>query len=261
MDEVNVCPQCGGTGWRIVEREGLSGAERCECVLRERPAHLLGAAGIPPHYRNASFENFSTRPDHPQAHSRLQYAAITARKYADEFGFPSRKRGLLFIGDPGTGKTHLAVSVIRRLIANGHEAVFFDYQNLLERIRSTYDPASGGANRDAYRKALECEVLVLDDLGAHRVSDWVEDTITSIITHRCNHDRALIATTNLRDPEAGDAPVPGGVAGDTASRYYLAERVGTRARSRLFEMCFVVSTRGVDDYRKVKTGAGVTRSS
>jgi DNA replication protein DnaC len=252
MDQKPPCPFCGGSGWRIVERDGLSGAERCDCALRERPARLLEAAGIPPHYRNASFENFSTRPDSQPAHTRLQGAAITARKYADEFGLLTRKKGLLFIGDPGTGKTHLAVSVLKRLIARGFECVFFDYQNLLERIRSSYDPASGSAQREAYRKALECEVLILDDLGAHRVSDWVEDTVTSIITHRCNHDRALIATTNLRDSEAGDSPVPSGVAGDAASRYYLAERIGSRARSRLFEMCTVISTRGVDDYRKLK---------
>jgi DNA replication protein DnaC len=99
---------------------------------------------------------------------------------------------------------------------------------------------------------LDCEVLVLDDLGAHRVTDWVEDTITSLITHRYNHNKPLITTTNLRDPEAGDAPIPGGMAGDISSRYYLTERIGQRARSRLFEMCRVISTRGVEDYRMRK---------
>jgi hypothetical protein len=57
-------------------------------------------------------------------------------------------------------------------------------------------------DKEAYRSALEAEILVLDDLGAHRVTDWVEDTVTSIVTHRCNHRKATIVTTNLRDPEA-----------------------------------------------------------
>jgi DNA replication protein DnaC len=246
------CVLCGGTGWRTVDKDGMSGVERCDCSLNTRPQRLLELARIPPLYHNASFETFNTRQDDSMAGQKLKFAASMARKYAEEFGLLTRKKGLLFIGDPGTGKTHLAIAVIKRLIARGYECVFFDYQNLLERIRSSYDPASGSAQREAYRTALECEVLVLDDLGAHRVTDWVEDTITSIITHRCNQDRALIATTNLRDPEAGDSALPGGIAGDTASRYYLSERIGTRARSRLFEMCTVISTRGVDDYRRLK---------
>ena len=45
--------------------------------------------------------------------------------------------------------------------------------------------------------ALDSEVLLLDDLGAHRVTDWVQDTVTSIVTHRCNNQKPLIATTNL----------------------------------------------------------------
>ena len=56
--------------------------------------------------------------------------------------------------------------------------------------------------------ALDAEVLLLDDLGAHRVTEWVEDTVTSIITYRCNNRKPLIATTNLADPDAGGAPTP-----------------------------------------------------
>ena len=86
-------------------------------------------------------------------------------------------------------------------------------------------------------------MLVLDDLGAHRVTDWVEDTVTSIITHRCNNNLPLIATTNLNDPEFGFSR-----RGDH-NTYTLAERLGARARSRLFEMCQRVLTFDVDDYR------------
>jgi DNA replication protein DnaC len=142
--------------------------------------------------------------------------------------------------------------VIKRLIGRGFECLFFDYQNLLERLRSSYDSASGSAHREAYQAALDCEVLLLDDLGAHRVSDWVEDTVTSLITWRYNHNKAVIATTNLRDAEAGDSPLPSGSSGDSSARYYLTERIGSRARSRLFEMCRVISTRGVEDYRMRK---------
>ena len=99
--------------------------------------------------------------------------------------------------------------------------------------------------------ALDMEVLLLDDLGAHRVTDWVEDTVTSIVTYRCNNRKPLIATTNLPDPEAGGAH-HGALRHHRRKVDYrssLAERIGPRARSRLFEMCKVVRMPLVEDYR------------
>ncbi len=247
-----LCSHCHGTGWKHVDRDGLQAVERCECVAVERAGRLVETANIPPLYRGASFDNFNTLPENPLTHRILQTAVTIAASYAREYPYGTKKQGLMLIGDPGTGKTHLAIAVMKRLIQRGFECVFFDYQNLLERLRSSYDAASGSADRGAYRNALECEVLVLDDLGAHRVTDWVEDTITSLITYRYNNNKPLIATTNLRDSEAGDPAVPSGIGGDVAARYYLSERIGSRARSRLFEMCRTVTTRGVEDYRMRK---------
>lgn len=243
------CPRCGGTEWIVVERDGLSGAERCDCAATRRAKKLQVAANLPPLYREASFENFALPTDNPAAKSALAQVLTVVSSYAREFPL-TNKPGLLLIGDPGSGKTHLAVAAMRRLIARGFEGIFFDYQNLLERIRSSYDAASGATDREAYRTALDAEILLLDDLGAHRVSDWVEDTVTSIITYRCNHKKPLIATTNLPDPDAGSVVVDRStISGKPEYRTTLGERVGSRARSRLFEMCRVIKMPLVEDYR------------
>lgn len=233
----------------IVEGATVSGAKPCDCRAETRASRLEARAQIPPLYRNASFENFSVPgPENPMARRDLTGILLAVKKFANEFPNESRP-GLLLSGKPGTGKTHLAIAAMRQIVEKGHECLFWDYQTLLNSIKAGYDPTSNSADKEAYRAALEAEVLILDDLGAHRVTDWVEDTVTSMLTHRCNHRKALIATTNLPIPDIGDAAYGKSALGHPEHLLTLDQRIGPRGYSRLFEMCTVVRMPLIEDYR------------
>jgi DNA replication protein DnaC len=244
-----VCPKCGGTGFIIIERANITGAEPCDCRFTGREERMETRAQLPPLYRNASFDNFSVPgPDNPIARRELTNILLAVKTFVRDFPNESRP-GLLLVGEPGTGKTHLAVAALRKIIEKGFECLFWDYQTLLNSIRSGYDASSNSSNREAYHMALDSEVLLLDDLGAQRVTDWVEDTVTSIVTYRCNHRKPLIATTNLPDPDAGSPLTQRSALGAPEYRRTLADHIGARARSRLFEMCTVIRMPQVEDYR------------
>jgi len=248
MADLN-CALCDGTGWRPVERGEVSGVERCACNPLRAPVRLLASAGIPRRFQEAAFENFDTRPENRVANETLSKAWLDSRTFVRHYPAVD-KPGLMFLGLPGVGKTHLAVAVLKGLVEKGFQGLFFDYQTLLERIMSGWNEASGSSERGAYQAALDAEVLLVDDLGAHRVIEWVEDTIFSIINHRYNERKATIVTSNLPDPDLGGVIATRHPAsGKYSVRDTLADRIGARARSRLFEMCRLVRITATEDYR------------
>ena len=100
------CPICHGTGFKIVVKDELSGAERCECQIQDRARLLEENAQIPPLYRNASLENFLLPRDNHIAYRDVQKVFMQVSSFTREF--PTDKTpGLLLMGEPGSGKTAL----------------------------------------------------------------------------------------------------------------------------------------------------------
>ena len=139
--------------------------------------------------------------------------------------FPVVDRGLLFYGDAGVGKTHLAVALMKdAIVRKSARAVFYEVRELLKLVRDTYNSSTEMSELDVLRPVLEADLLVLDDLGAEKKSEWVDETLGLVINTRYSERRLTVLTTNLRDVESTE---PGSFA------YHL----GLRTRSRLKEMC------------------------
>jgi DNA replication protein DnaC len=208
------------------------GARRCLCRTRDVRTELLNAARIPRRYEECSLANYQPAANNGSQLRAFNYAYRLVREY------PSIDRGLLFMGTCGVGKTHLSVAILRELIEKkGVSCLFYEFGSLLKEIQNSYNPVSQTSELKVLTPVIEAEVLVLDELGATKPTDWVRDMMMQIINTRYNDRRLTIFTTNYRD-ERGQA-----------SEETLEDRIGIRLRSRLYEMCRTVVIDG-EDYRR-----------
>lgn len=212
---------------------------RCECFIRDRVPRLLAQARIPARYQDCELAAYETTGD-----PSLSAAKMLVVRFTEQY--PMSKTGLMFIGSIGVGKTHLAVAAIKELICKkGIPCLFYEYRELLKEIQDSYNNDSQSTELAVLRPIFDTEVLVLDELGAVKPSQWVWDTVSFILNTRYNANRTTIITTNLLDEPA--LGVPGRRPGMREDS--LGDRIGERMRSRLYEMCRVVKMRG-EDYRQ-----------
>ena len=252
----DICPLCEGTGWKTVSRGSGRGTTerlvaRCDCQLRARAQSLLTAARIPRRYEHCELTNYDT--DFPGAHPSLAEAHFVASNFAQKCD-PRGDKGLLIIGKIGTGKTHLAVGVVKELVLNrGISCLFYDYRELLKEIQNSYNTTVQTTELDVLRPVFESDVLVLDELGAVKPTEWVWDTVSLILNTRYNDNRTTIITTNFDDQPAGGAVVSISPARAANRSETLGDRIGERMRSRLHEMCRIIALDGTDFRQKFRS--------
>jgi DNA replication protein DnaC len=230
------CPLSDDTGWKPIEENNVRRVVRCDCWRDRVGGARLAGANIPKRYQHCTLQNFLAYNE------SLERAVLQARRLAE--AFPVSNAGLFLEGQPGVGKTHLAVAVLKHVIERtGARGLFYDTRELLRMIRNTYDASIRTTELEVLRPVMTADLLVLDDLGAEKTSEWVEETMNLIVNTRYSERRLTIFTSNFPD-------IP-----DDTDPQSLLFRIGDRMRSRLHEMCdFVIMDAA--DYRERPQNAG-----
>jgi DNA replication protein DnaC len=173
---------------------------------------------------------FSRRTFQTWKKDHFTIAEQTAFNYALEF--PNcNGQGLIFTGDVGTGKTHLAAAIANYVMDEYVNTVYFSGSvEMLNALKSSYNAEDKNASSKLMNIIHDCDLLIIDDLGKEKLTEWSRETLYGIINYRYEHELPIIITTNYN---AND----------------LANRIGQATMSRLYEMCGGITMRG-KDYRK-----------
>lgn len=234
------CKICNDTNLVVVVEDGKQFARECECVPAKRLDGQLRRALLPERYRKITIADYETK----NVDASLRAAAHKAKRYVEEYLPGQPNRGLLFVGDVGVGKTHLAVAILRELVTKkGVTGSFYDFRELLTKVKTTYQPGSAVGELAVLGPVMSAELVVLDELGAAKLTDWVFDIIEHVINARYNDGKTTIITTNYSNAVAEPS---GNEYARALTQETLRDRIGARMHSRLQQMCDVVEMHGQD---------------
>ena len=188
--------------------------------LRE-VSKLMNASGLGDRFQQRRFETFQQDKNTAEAKQR-------AERFCKDLQNNPKATGLMLVGPYGCGKTHLAAAILHRCAEYGVAGMFVVVPELLARIRTSYRTGDGKAEA-VIDTAKNAKLLILDDLGAEKASEWVKEQLYMLVNYRYEHMLPTIVTTNCNGAE-------------------LEQELGRRTLSRLVEMTKPVNIHA-SDYR------------
>lgn len=185
------CALCGDTGY--------IGGKICDCVKRKAAEITLSELSEEMPLKSSRFDNFNLNyykdEDGKNGNPRRRMTAIF--KVCTEYviGFdPKKSKNLLFMGSAGLGKTHLTLAIVSGLIEKGFLPVYGSAENLFSKIEKE---KFTGENRGAYESMTNCDLLVIDDLGAEMATSFTKSALYNLVNTRLLSGRPTIINTNL----------------------------------------------------------------
>ncbi|HEY3569272.1 MAG TPA: ATP-binding protein [Thermoanaerobaculia bacterium] len=205
------CPECGGRGWLVVPDGGAGTARPCDCRKQNYQFGLLAAARIPERYQNCRISSFQIKGS-SEVQGQMLRARFVAQRYVNDFlslrNEIGGRAGLLLMGPPGVGKTHLAVSILIEVIEKYAIAGrFVELNEFVGQMKATFERTAPETMQQVIEPVVEAPLLVLDELGSQKQTPWLNDLLYLIVNTRYTRRLPTIFTTNYRLVEESQSPV------------------------------------------------------
>ena len=187
------CPDCSDTGY--------VGTAMCRCMREALITENIKSSGMGRLIEKQSFENFDLDwyKDDPTTHRMMENNLKMAKAFAKSFG--TRPQNLLMIGTTGTGKTHISTSIAKAVIERGYEVLYDSAQNIVSAFETDRFKSGYGSYEPVADKYLECDLLILDDLGTEFVNQFTVSCLYNLFNTRQNRGLSTIISTNLSADE------------------------------------------------------------
>jgi DNA replication protein DnaC len=218
------CPKCMDTGF--IE------TKMCSCFKELLTVENIKSSGMGRLIEEQSFDNFdlSVYAYDKAIYDRMAANVDIAKAYADGFGKTYKGKNLLLIGSTGTGKTHISTSIAKCIISKGYGVLYDSTQNVVSAFEQDKFRSGYGAYEPIANKYLECDLLILDDLGTEFVNQFTIACLYNLFNTRKNRGLSTIVSTNLSAEE-------------------LATKYDDRIYSRIVGSDYTVLFFGGKDYR------------
>lgn len=200
LNDSNLCPICHGTGWVVREIDGKSVASQCRCYQKSVLERRIRFAELPEKLKGMRLSTFSINAyQTPYGKEKARIACKIIKQYLDNFT-EEKKSGMglyIYSSAKGSGKTRMAASIANELMLNGDTPVkFATSPQILTEIRRTYDRQSEDTESQLLHALSYIDVLVIDDFGTEKVTDWVKNKFYEIINGRYVNQKITIFTSN-----------------------------------------------------------------
>jgi DNA replication protein DnaC len=196
-DEQAACPygECDGSTWILDEETNESHPCRCRDQRVRKAASGGIGTGIGRRFLEVSFDR---EPIVSLDRAVLRQVRAYIRSIEENL---EAGRGLWFDGPVGTGKTSLAILVAKAAKDAGYSYAFYTVPRLLADIRRTYDRDASDSYLTLIRRLCSVDLLVLDDLGAEKQTEWVVEQLYTVVNERWQDRGSVVVTTNIPDPD------------------------------------------------------------